>query len=196
MIAAALVVAGFLAGSIPFGLVIGRIFFGVDIRSSGSGNIGTVNALRTLGTAGGAAVLVLDVAKGLLPTLLALRADLPLWTVAATAAATVLGHTFSPWLGGKGGKGVATALGATLAVCWPAGATFALVWLATVAALRFASLGSMAGMLAAAIVLAGATRSAAYAALGLFFTIFVVYTHRENIARLRAGNEHAFKLAR
>ena len=193
MSALAGIVLAFLIGSIPFGLVIGRLFFKTDIRKSGSGNIGTVNALRTLGKAGGALVLVLDVAKGFFPVLLVHDAGTAL--AVAVAAAAVLGHVFSPWLRFRGGKGVATALGTLLALFWPAAAVFALVWLATVGLTRYASLGSILGTLLAAATYAALNPTIAVIAYCLLLTVLIAYAHRENIARLRSGTENRFSLS-
>src|SRR5580658_4443801 len=114
-------VAAYLVGSLPFGLLIGRYVAGVDIRKSGSGNIGATNVARVLGRRLGLIVLILDCVKGALPTLL-----LPLWLADSDPAklhiavlsgtATILGHMFPCWLRFKGGKGVATALGVALAL--------------------------------------------------------------------------------
>ncbi len=126
---AALVVASFFVGAIPFGLVVSRLFFRRDLRAEGSGNIGAANALRTLGKGGAIAVLVLDALKGALPVIAGrvLGGE----TLALTAAfAAILGHCFSPFLNFRGGKGVATNLGAVLALAWPAGGIFAVIWLA------------------------------------------------------------------
>ena len=182
------IVGSFLAGSIPFGLIVGRLFFGTDIRSAGSGNIGAANALRTYGRAGGAAVLVLDALKGFVPALGA-----ALWfgprIAALSALAAVLGHVFSPWLRFRGGKGVATYLGALLAVFPLAAAAFALVWLVVALRSRFASLSSLTATLVSAAVvtirLSDVVVTAAYAAA--VATIF--WAHRANVSRLRAGRE-------
>ena len=114
-------IASFLIGSIPFGYVIGVLFFKTDIRKAGSGNIGAMNAMRTIGKGGAVAVLLLDALKGFFPPHAAAHIDLLPSGVAIVAACAVLGHCFSPWMGWKGGKGVATSFGAIFALCWPAG---------------------------------------------------------------------------
>lgn len=192
----ALVAAGFLFGSIPFGYLISRYFYGVDIRKAGSGNIGAANALRTLGKAGGAAVLLLDALKGFLPVLLSKSLHLdPVW-VALVAAAAVLGHCFSPWLGWHGGKGVATSVGAVIALSWMAGAVCAGGWVAGAALTGFSSVGSMLANLLAPVALWFTTREPAYAAFGAFAALLIIYTHRENIERIRAGRENVIGLFR
>jgi glycerol-3-phosphate acyltransferase PlsY len=194
---AILLAAAFLAGSIPFGLIVGRVFFHTDIRTSGSGNIGAANALRTYGRGGGAAVLVLDALKGFLPVyaVMALTPAGPQQPVTAAAAAflAVLGHCFSPWLGFKGGKGVATWLGALLALSWPLGLGFALVWLAVVVPTRYSSLGSLVATVLSAAGVGFVTGSpgAALCAAGAAATI--VFQHRENIARLSRGTERKLR---
>lgn len=182
--------AAFVIGSIPFGYVIGRIFYRTDIRAQGSGNIGAMNALRTLGKGGALAVLLLDAAKGFLPVFLALLAGWG-WTAAALiAGATVLGHCFSPWLGWKGGKGVATSLGAVFALSWPVGVIGVALWLTGAAATKYSSVGSLLASVAAPFALWYFTHSAAAALYGIFSAILIIYAHRENLARLRAGREN------
>ena len=141
-ISAFAVVVSFFVGAIPFGVLVSRAFYNTDIRSAGSGNIGAANALRTLGKRGAVAVLALDALKGFAPTLAALALGGPIPATLA-AFASVVGHSYSPFLGFKGGKGVATYFGALFALWWPAGIAFALVWLAVVLACGFASAGSM-----------------------------------------------------
>jgi glycerol-3-phosphate acyltransferase PlsY len=191
---AALVVVSFFIGAIPFGIVVSRLFFRRDLRSEGSGNIGAANALRSLGKGGAIAVLVLDALKGALPVVAgrALDGD----ALAAVAGfAAIAGHCFSPFLGFRGGKGVATHLGAVIAFAWPAGAVFAAVWLAIVALTGFSSAGSLLGTIAvipALWVWSGPT-SALY---GVAAALLIVYMHRGNIARLRAGTESVLPLFR
>ncbi|HYZ15502.1 MAG TPA: glycerol-3-phosphate acyltransferase, partial [Candidatus Acidoferrum sp.] len=140
-------VIAFFVGAIPFGVLVSRTFYGTDLRGSGSGNIGAANALRTLGKRGAVAVLLLDALKGFAPTLAASAiGGAPLAALAAFAA--MLGHCYSPFLAGRGGKGVATFFGTLFALWWPAGLIFALVWIAAVAASGFSSVGSMLGTLA------------------------------------------------
>jgi acyl phosphate:glycerol-3-phosphate acyltransferase len=185
-----LIALSFLIGSVPFGYLIGRLFYRTDLRAAGSGNIGAMNALRTLGKGGGAAVLVLDALKGFAPVFFAasyFRGSQGLEAVVAAAA--VLGHCFSPWLGWRGGKGVATSFGAIFGLSWPAGLVAAGGWMLGALLTRYSSAGSMLGSVAAPIALWFFTRSPAFALYGVFAACLVIYTHRENIARLRAGTE-------
>lgn len=182
----------FAVGSIPFGVLVSRAFFGTDLRHQGSGNIGAANALRTLGKRGAAAVLVLDALKGFLPTFAAgLLAGSPLAAVAGLAA--IAGHCWSPFLGFRGGKGVATLFGTLFALWWPAGFAFAIVWIAAVVAAGYASVGSMLGALAMAPVLwfGIGTPGLVY---GLVAALFIIVRHRENLERLAQGTENRLSL--
>lgn len=181
-------IGAFLVGSIPFGYLVGRFAYRTDLRQHGSGNIGAMNALRTLGTKGAVAVLLLDVAKGFIPVYIALHFSEGLASIAAACA--VLGHCFSPWLGWKGGKGVATAFGAIFALSWPAGLVCVVAWLlGALVATRYSSVGSMLGMIVAPLALYGFARSVVETAFGVFVAVLIAWTHRENIARLRQGTE-------
>ena len=191
----AAVVAAFLIGSIPFGYLIGRFFYRTDIRSEGSGNIGAMNALRTLGKGGGAAVLLLDALKGFFPVLFAARLGAAYLPV-LVAAAAVLGHCYSPWLGWKGGKGVATSFGAIFGLSWPSGLVAAGGWIAGALLTQYSSVGSMLGSVLAPVALWAFTRSPAETLYGILAAIFIVYTHRENLVRLRAGTEGPIRLLR
>jgi glycerol-3-phosphate acyltransferase PlsY len=200
-------VGAFLIGSIPFGYLIGRFFYHTDIRSQGSGNIGAMNALRTLGKTGAMAVLLLDALKGFAPTLWALvffrdRLDMEGWPptaqiiAALVATGAVLGHCFSPWLRFKGGKGVATSFGAIFAMSWPAGLVATGGWLAGAALTRYSSVGSMLGSALAPFAIWFFTRSLPEALYGIFSALLILATHRENIRRVRAGTEGPIRLSR
>lgn len=194
MTLALVALASFLIGSVPFGYVVGRAFYRTDIRNSGSGNIGAMNALRTLGKTGAASVLLLDALKGTFSVLLALRfGGAPAGAVAGACA--VLGHCFSPWLGWKGGKGVATSFGAIFALSWPAGLVVVLGWVVGALLLtRYSSVGSMLANAVAPCALFLLTHSVPETLFGLFVAIFIVWTHRENIERLRSGTERRIPL--
>ena len=187
LLAALLVLAAFLAGSIPFGLILCRLR-GVDIRQVGSGNIGATNVARALGKRFALVVLLLDVAKGLGPVLAArlLLATDPLGerAVAAAMLAAVLGHTFTPFLRFRGGKGVATGLGVFLAVSPIAGAVGLVLYVGLYAAFRISSLGSLAGTFAAviALFLTGVPWLQGFA--GIAIALVIVAKHHENIRRL------------
>jgi len=191
----ATVVGAFLIGAIPWGYLIGKWFGGVDLRNVGSGGTGATNALRAVGRKAALAVLILDMVKGFLPVFLAMRWGAGEWWVAAAAVAAVLGHCFSPFIGFKGGKGVATGAGAAIALSpW-----FLLalpVVVLVVAVTRYVSLGSILGTFAAStigIVLAMrgmAPWSVPVAVMAM--SAIIIYQHRSNIGRLRAGTERKF----
>ncbi len=189
---AALVVASFFVGAIPFGLVVSKLFFKRDIRAEGSGNIGAANALRTLGKGGAIAVLILDGLKGALPVI-AGRAYEGTTLAAIAAFAAILGHCFSPFLNFRGGKGVATNFGAVIAFAWPAGGIFAIVWLAAVLATGWSSLGSMLACISMAPAL-WILIGPAGGIYGIVSAIVIIVLHRANIARLRSGTESVLPL--
>jgi glycerol-3-phosphate acyltransferase PlsY len=190
----AMIVAAFLIGSIPFGYLIGRLFYSTDLRGQGSGNIGAMNALRTLGKTGGAAVLILDALKGFAPTFYVATHLGGSVLGAIVAAAAVLGHCYSPWLGWKGGKGVATSFGAIFGLSWQAGLVAAGGWILGALLTQYSSVGSMFGSALAPIALWVFTRSPAETLYGVFAAVLIVYTHRENLGRLRAGTEGPIRL--
>jgi glycerol-3-phosphate acyltransferase PlsY len=177
------ILAGFALGMIPFGVIVARQR-GVDIRTRGSGNIGATNVARVLGVRDGLLVLVLDAGKGALAALLATCVSGDLWAIAAAGFAAILGHCFSPLLGGKGGKGVATALG-VFAVIAPALALVAVaVFLLVVGRTRVPALGSLGGVLAATVYAFATRAPAPVELLALATTVLLVYTHRGNLAKL------------
>ena len=191
---AALVVASFFLGAIPFGVVVSRTFFRRDLRDEGSGNIGAANALRSLGRRGAVAVLVLDALKGALPVVAGRALDGN--TLAAVAAlAAIAGHCFSPFLNFRGGKGVATNFGAVIALAWPAGGVFAALWLAIVIATGYSSAGSLLASIAMAPTLWVLT-GVAGGMYGLASALLIVFMHRANIARLLNGTESVLPLFR
>jgi len=185
-----LIAAGYLLGSISFGVILTRAFGAGDLRQIGSGNIGATNVLRTGRKGLAAATLILDGAKGAVAVLLA-RHFFPETGdhgAMVAGAAAMIGHCYPVWLKFKGGKGVATLLGLSLALAWPIGLVFAGVWLGAVLLLRISSLGGMLGAVAAP--LAALALGYPIYAIGLAgLAAIVLWRHRENIARLRAGTE-------
>lgn len=193
---------GYLSGSLPWGLWLGLALKGVDVRTLGSRNLGATNVYRTLGPPIGVTVLLLDIAKGALPTWLvpglAVTAGFPggaEWCRLAVGLAAVLGHVFTVFSGFRGGKGVATTVGVLLALSPPAFAAFVLVFVATVAITRFISLGSILGSLAFCVALArvapGGFRSPTFG-FGVAIALVVIVRHRDNIGRLLRGEERRF----
>jgi len=181
-----LLIGAYLLGSIPFGVVLTRLGGAGDLRSIGSGNIGATNVLRTGRKGLAAATLLLDGGKGAVAVLVAqcLQPDMALWA----GAAAFIGHLYPVWLKFRGGKGVATMLGVSLAVWWPAGIAFALMWLAMLALSRRSSVGGLSGAIAAPIAAAAGGQSDAVLML-LGMALLVVVKHRGNIARLLDGTE-------
>jgi acyl phosphate:glycerol-3-phosphate acyltransferase len=179
-------VVGFLLGSIPFGLLLTRAAGLGDIRKVGSGNIGATNVLRTGNKKLAAATLLLDALKGLAPVLVfnLLWGPVP---AAATAAGAVLGHMFPPWLGFKGGKGVATTLGVLIGLSWQLGAITCALWLVLAALFRYSSLAALLSILIGAVA---AWYFVPVAAPGLCLLAALVWVrHHENIRRLLNGTE-------
>jgi glycerol-3-phosphate acyltransferase PlsY len=188
--AAAILAAAYLIGSIPFSFLVARAFGVEDVRQVGSGNVGATNVLRSAGVLAGVLALLLDVAKGAAATLLARRLapDEP-WVVAVAALVAMLGHTFPVWLRFRGGKGVATGLGVFLPLA-PAAALGALfLFLLIAAASRFASLGSVLAAIALPLLAWALGSAAPVVAAASAACALVVFAHRENLRRLREGTE-------
>ncbi len=187
------VVAGFLSGSLPFGYLAGRLR-GMDIRQHGSGNIGATNAIRVLGKGIGIPVFVLDLLKGLLPCLWIKSQGADSWVWVATGLAAILGHMFTPWLGFKGGKGVATAAG-VLAGIAPVPVLGGLVfWLLFFFGTRYVSLASMMAGVGVAVTMAAQMAWSGrwdwvLLGFGVLLMLLVILRHRGNIARILAGTE-------
>jgi glycerol-3-phosphate acyltransferase PlsY len=184
---------GYLCGSVPFGLILTRLFGLGDIRQIGSGNIGATNVLRTGRKGIAAATLILDAAKGTLAVLVAgaLGGDV---AAAIAGPAAFLGHVAPVWLRFRGGKGVATFLGVLFGLSWPAGLAFAATWLGMAAAFRISSLSALtAAVLATAVAAMLAPAPAAVSVLIMATAIF--FTHRANIERLWRGTEPRIRLS-
>ena len=186
-------ILSYLLGSIPFGLIVGKAMRGVDIRQFGSGNIGATNVYRTLGPGPGITVFAADVLKGLAPVLLAKHfVSDATWFVVVTGLMAILGHTLSPFLKFKGGKGVATSLGVGLGLV-PLAAAIALgIWVVLFAVTRYVSVASMVGCGSVPFVLWWTGADRAYLVFGVFVAAYVVIKHRENIVRLAQGRENRF----
>lgn len=187
------IVLGYLLGSIPTGLIVGRIWLGRDIRQSGSGSTGATNVLRNAGKVAAAIALVGDLSKSLVPALVGRF----FWdddaAAAAGAAAAVVGHVWPVFAGFRGGKGVATAYGGVLGLTPLLSLVFPLIGLLLVVPTRYVSLMSVVGTpLAAAIIVAFAAAGRqpwAFAAYALFVVVLIEYKHVANIRRLLAGAE-------
>ncbi|KPJ53053.1 hypothetical protein AMJ39_06180 [candidate division TA06 bacterium DG_24] len=186
------IVASFLIGSIPFGFIVAKLWAGVDIREHGSGNIGFANVAREVGFRPGLVVLVLDIAKGFLPVLAAYA----IW------GRDVAVHVVTPFLRWRGGKGVATALGAFAALDPPAAAVALVVWIAAAAIWRYVAVASMSlawtlfVVITVEWVFGRAHVNPLMMAAALVVAIGIVITHRTNIRRLGAGIENKISLKR
>ena len=182
-------IAAFLLGSFPTGVVVARAK-GVDLRKVGSGNIGTTNVGRALGRGWAAVVLLVDAGKGALPVVLAAQVFDVSWLPAAAGLAAVLGQVFSIFLKGRGGKGVATSLGAGLALAPGPALICLVVWAALFAAFRISSVGSLAAVASFPTFLwlfhAGSGPNLVFAGAT---TILVFWRHKQNIGRLLRGEE-------
>jgi len=196
------IAVGYLCGSLPWGLWLGRLLRGVDVRTLGSGNLGATNVYRSLGPGVGIATLVLDIAKGAAPVWLVpgspLGASFPggvEWCRVAVGIAAIAGHMWTVFARFRGGKGVATTTGVLLALSPPAFTVFVAVFLAAVGLTRYISLGSMLGAIAFAVTLVALRGLASPAALfGTLVAALVILRHRDNIRRLLRGQEHRFSL--
>jgi acyl phosphate:glycerol-3-phosphate acyltransferase len=184
-----LVVLSYFIGAVPTGLVLVRLLKGADIRQYGSGNIGTVNVLRVAGPATAAAVLLVDILKGLIPVLLAVRWDFSPWIVVLCGVAAIAGHNWSVFLGFGGGKGIATSFGVLVGLSWKAAVGAAVVWILVVAVTRYASLGSLLAVATVPFTLWRLGLPREYTFFGLVVALFAIYRHRGNIQRLVSGTE-------
>jgi glycerol-3-phosphate acyltransferase PlsY len=184
---------GYLLGSIPFGLVLTRLAGLGDIRHIGSGNIGATNVLRTGNKALAALTLLLDLAKGFAACLIG-----ALWgadAMLAAAGAVILGHMFPVWLGFRGGKAVATALGVLIAIAWPLAIGAAALWLLIALVFHYSSLAALVAAVASAIAAVFIVEPAR-AALIAGIALLIILRHHENIRRLIDGSEGRISLGK
>jgi len=191
----------YLLGSVMGSLTVARLTGGADIRTLGSGNAGATNALRTQGAKVGLAVLLIDLAKGWIATALIAYMPMPAALVAADAAslaawraplcgiAVMLGHVYPLWYGFRGGKGVATLLGAVLGIKARLLLPVILTWLAAVIAFGYVGLASILAAVALPVAIALTSQGAPLLCFGALAALLILYTHRTNIARMRAGTE-------
>jgi glycerol-3-phosphate acyltransferase PlsY len=177
---------GYLLGSIPFGVVLTRIAGKGDIRKIGSGNIGATNVLRTGSKPLAALTAILDCLKATAAILLAKRlfGD---ESAAYAATGALIGHLYPIWLGFRGGKGAATLFGILIALLWPAAIVYAVLWLLLLLTVRISSVAGMSAAVSAPIT--AFVLHSSYFPMLLGFALLVVWKHRENILRLKAGTE-------
>ncbi|MDD5093560.1 MAG: glycerol-3-phosphate 1-O-acyltransferase PlsY [Dehalococcoidia bacterium] len=194
---AIIILIGYLLGAIPFGLLIGKLTRGIDVREYGSGNIGFANVFRTCGAKAGLATFVLDIVKGTLAAWLGgkiIGGDHMAVGQVMGALAAVLGHNWPVYLKFKGGKGVDTSVGGLIAMSpWIGFASLA-IGLVVILITRYVSVGSMTGSFSSIPILipfvVTGNQPAEYLIYCVIVTILIVYRHRDNIANLRAGTEH------
>lgn len=192
-------VLSYLLGSIIGSLVIRRLVGGVDVRTTGSGNPGATNAMRTFGIKIGVWVFIIDLAKGwiatgaiarwTIPDIPASEPALAAWIVPVCGIAVMLGHIYPVWFGFRGGKGVATLVGAVLGIGVWLLVPMIITWLIAVILFGFVSLGSMLGAIALAVTVWLRQLGTPLLTFSFVAVLLILYTHRANIARLRAGTE-------
>jgi acyl phosphate:glycerol-3-phosphate acyltransferase len=188
-----LFVLAYLFGSIPFGLVIGKIFYGVDVRQHGSGNVGTTNVFRVLGKKAGVAVLICDMLKGYIPGVLAAWLFNP-WFAIFIAAAPVVGHMYSVFLKFKGGKGIATGAAAVAALVPLVFLCIVTTWVVLLLTTRYVSVASLAATTLVPVLTILLGEPLPYQIASVLVTIVIWWAHRGNLKRLRAGEEHRVRL--
>jgi len=189
LIRATFLVSTFLLAAIPFGLVLTSLFTDIDIRKAGSGNIGATNVYRLAGRKLGVATLLCDILKGFVPTMISVWLMDGPCGVSLTISAAFLGHCYSPYLAFRGGKGVATGLGAFLAASPIAALVAAIAWVAVVAFTRKSSAGALLGLAILIVTLALLAGGRPLLPVALLIGLLLVWRHRDNIRRLVRGAE-------
>jgi glycerol-3-phosphate acyltransferase PlsY len=187
-----LYIFSFILGSVPFGYLIGKYIYNVDIRSKGSGNIGATNVLRILGVIPGLTVFATDILKGALPVLIGRAMGLPRELFLLAGALSVLGHCFSPFLGFKGGKGVSSTYGMMLAFDPVVAIISLLIEGGLIALWGYVSLGSMGSVIFMVFLLLIRGHNFFSILIMLLIAILVIVRHRDNIKRLLEGKENKF----
>ncbi|EEP61317.1 glycerol-3-phosphate 1-O-acyltransferase PlsY [Sulfurihydrogenibium yellowstonense] len=180
----------YLLGSIPFGLIISKLF-GKDIRKEGSGNIGATNVTRVLGKKAGLLVLILDMLKGFLPIYIA-KYIFDTKLVSLLAIASVIGHCFSIFLKFKGGKGVATAIGVLLALSFKAALIVIMFWLGVFLVSGYVSLASMLSASISWVIINFIENNIYYTYAAFIIGLIIILKHKDNLDRLLKGTEYRF----
>ena len=191
---AAMLLLAYLAGSIPFGVVVGKVFYHVDVREHGSGNVGTTNVFRVLGKKAGVVVLACDMLKGFVPAFIAAYFFNP-WLAIFIAGAPVVGHIYSVFLRGRGGKGVATGAGVVLALVPLAFGIIIVVWLLLILITRYVSLASLVATLLVPVFVFAFGDPLPYEIAAVLVAVGIFWAHRGNIRRLLKGTENRVKLS-
>jgi glycerol-3-phosphate acyltransferase PlsY len=191
MLGVILILCGYLLGSVPTGLLVGRAF-GVDVLKEGSGNIGMANVLRSAGKWPAALTMLGDMLKGFVPVALARAVTDNGWVIAAVALAAVIGACWSVFLGLKGGKAVATGAGTTIGLALPVGLVlFALWWIVALTS-RYTSLAAIVLMIVSPFAFLLTGQPLPYVIYTVFGGAVVLWRHRENARALLAGRERKF----
>jgi len=180
----------YLLGSIPFGLIIGKLF-GKDIRKEGSGNIGATNVTRVLGKKAGLLVLILDTSKGFLPIYIA-KSIFDIKIVSLLAIVSVIGHCFSIFLKFKGGKGVATAMGVLIALSFKAALIVIMFWLGVFLVSGYVSLASMLSASISWVIINFIENNIYYTYAAFIIGLIIIFKHKDNLDRLLKGTEYRF----
>lgn len=184
-----LILASFFLGSLPFGLIVCKRLKGIDIRQVGSGNVGATNAWRVAGPFAGSLVLILDFSKGFIPVVIAKSLALsPLWVVIVGLFA-IIGHTFSPFLRFKGGRGVSTGLGIVVGISPFSALLLLCLWLLILLVFRYVSLASITSAFAFPVIMGLQEQPLPYFVLSILICILVIARHRANLERLFEGRE-------
>ena len=203
MVIILLMVISYILGSVPNALWIGKVFKGIDIREHGSGNTGSTNAARVLGVKLGILTLILDISKGLVPTLLSILLKVNFFEeltkisnldYVLVGICAILGHVFSIFMNFKGGKAVATTLGVFLVLVPKAILFAAIVFFVVFAIFRYVSLSSIFAAISLPIFTLFLYQKIIYVILGILIAILIVAKHKSNIERLRNGTESKFNL--
>ncbi|MBQ7198963.1 MAG: glycerol-3-phosphate 1-O-acyltransferase PlsY [Selenomonadaceae bacterium] len=189
---AGILIFSYLLGSIPNGLIFGKLIWHKDLRQFGSKNIGATNAWRVLGRKAGILIFLLDFLKGALSVKLAEIFIGDAWAMICAGILAILGHTFSIFLKLRGGKGVATGLGVIAMMMPKVTAIVFLIWLAIFIATRYVSVSSIIAAAATPILAFIFDEPTEFVLFGLAAALFIIFRHRENILRLRAGKENRF----
>lgn len=187
--------ACYLLGAAPFGWLIAKLLKGIDIREVGSGNIGATNVYRTLGPGPGIAVFVLDTLKGLVAVVICEQIGLTDWQVVVGALLAFIGHSYSVFLGFKGGKAVATSLGVIIGLSPPVAAISFTLWLLMLAVTRYVSVASIIAAISVPALMFAVGQMGiedpppSYKILGLLAALGILIKHKSNVGRLMAGTE-------
>lgn len=196
------VLISYLLGSLIGSLIVGRLKGGVDIRTQGSGNAGGTNALRTQGKLFALWVMLIDVGKGVLAVAVVAPITLPflpeadfhpMWIASACGAAAMVGHVWPAFFGFRGGKGMATYIGVLGALSWPALIVVLMIWALVVMLTGYVGLSTMIAAAAAPLFFLLTSGFGPLFVFGIAMALFIVFTHRSNIQRLRDGTENRFE---